>query len=79
VAQALGVPFDAFVAEDVVPLTAEERNRRDLERLAHLSQDMREFVLQPVNAPYLQVAMNLSHMSAEALRQIASGLLEITL
>jgi hypothetical protein len=28
--------------------------------------------------PYLQVAMNLSHMPAEALRQIASGLLEIT-
>jgi hypothetical protein len=39
---------------------------------------VRDFVLQPINTPYLQVAMNLSRMPAETLRQIASGLLEIT-
>jgi hypothetical protein len=49
-----------------------------LQHLDHLPQEVREFVLKPINMPYLQVAMNLSHMPAEALRQIASGLLEIT-
>lgn len=77
-AQALGVPFERFVADDVIPVTSQERMRRDLKRLSTLPPHIRDFVLQPINAPYLQVAMNLSQMPAETLRQIASGLLEIT-
>ena len=46
--------------------------------LAHLPVDVQEFVAKPINIPYLQVAMNLSQMPAETLRQIASGLFEIT-
>ncbi len=77
-AETLGLPFDTFIAEDVIPLTETERNARDLRRLAQLPSQIREFVLKPINVPYLQVAMNLSTMPAESLRQIASGLLEIT-
>jgi transcriptional regulator with XRE-family HTH domain len=77
-ADVLGIPFQEFIAEDVIPLTSEERSRRDLQQLGHLSQEVREFILKPINVPYLQVAMNLSQMPAETLRQIASGLLEIT-
>jgi transcriptional regulator with XRE-family HTH domain len=77
-AQTLGIPFERFVDEDITAMTAEERNQRDLERLAHLPPEIRDFCLQPINTPYLQIAMNLSRMPAETLRQIASGLLEIT-
>jgi transcriptional regulator with XRE-family HTH domain len=77
-AKQLNIVFEDFVQKDIIPLTPAERDARDLQYLAHLPQDVREFVLKPINMPYLQVAMNLSHMPAEALRQIASGLLEIT-
>jgi hypothetical protein len=77
-AQTLGIPFERFMAEDVTAMTAEERNQRDLQRLGHLPPTIRDFVLQPINTPYLQIAMNLSQMPAETLRRIASGLLEIT-
>ena len=77
-ADALGIPFQEFIAQDVIPLTSEERSRRDLQQLGHLPPEVREFILKPINIPYLQVAMNLSQMPAETLRQIASGLLEIT-
>jgi transcriptional regulator with XRE-family HTH domain len=77
-AQTLGIPFERFMAEDITAMTAEERNQRDLQRLGHLPPTIRDFVLQPINTPYLQIAMNLSQMPAETLRRIASGLLEIT-
>jgi transcriptional regulator with XRE-family HTH domain len=77
-AESLGISFETFVAEDIIPLTPAERDARDLRWLAHLPPDVREFILKPINMPYLQVAMNLSRMPAETLRQIASGLLEIT-
>jgi len=41
--------------------------------------DMQIFVSKPVNWPYLEVARRLSEMSAEKLRMVAEGLLEITL
>jgi len=77
-ARALGVPFDRFIARDIIAATPEERNKSDLQRLAHLPPQVREFVLQSINVPYLQVAINLSQMPAETLRQIATDLLEIT-
>jgi transcriptional regulator with XRE-family HTH domain len=77
-AEHLNITLDDFTHKDIIPLTPAERAARDLQYLAHLPQEVREFVLRPINLPYLQVAMNLSNMPAEALRQIASGLLEIT-
>jgi transcriptional regulator with XRE-family HTH domain len=74
----LGIPFTEFTAEDVVPLSPEEQSTRDLTVLDHLPPEVREFIAKPINIPYLQIAMNLSRMPAETLRQIASGLLEIT-
>jgi len=74
----LGVPFTEFTAEDVIPLRAPAQSKRDLTVLDHLPPEVREFIAKPINIPYLQIAMNLSQMPAETLRQIASGLLEIT-
>lgn len=77
-ADALGIPLQEFTSKDVIPLSEQEQGQRDLSLLAHLPAELREFVLKPINIPYLQVAMNLSEMPADTLRQIASGLLEIT-
>lgn len=76
--KALGIPFERLVGDEGTPVVYDERGNHDSERLSHLSPDVREFVLKPINLPYLQVAMNLSRMPSETLRQIASGLLEIT-
>jgi len=90
-AGALGLPMGAFVDRgepsppqgewrEVPPSEAlpSEAPPRETSDLAHLPVDVQEFITQPINVPYLQVAMNLSHMPAEALRQLASGLFEIT-
>jgi len=37
------------------------------------------FVLKPINLPYLELAKRLSEMSVDKLRDVAEGLLEITL
>ena len=76
--KALGIPFERLVGDEVTPLVYDEHGNHDSQRLSHLSPDVREFVLKPINLPYLQVAMNLSRMPSETMRQIASGLLEIT-
>lgn len=47
-------------------------------RFHKLPEDIQEFVAEPVNARYLEVAMRLSRLSASRLRAIAEGLLEIT-
>ena len=41
--------------------------------------DMQEFVIKPVNLPYLEIARRLSEMSVDKLRDVAEGLLDITL
>jgi hypothetical protein len=41
--------------------------------------EMQEFITKPINRPYIEVAMKLSSLSADELRAIAEGLLEITI
>lgn len=78
-AEALGIPFENLISEDLTPSSdAADQGQHDLESLAHLPPQVREFVANSINAPYLQVAMNLSQMPVETLRQIATGLFEIT-
>jgi transcriptional regulator with XRE-family HTH domain len=43
-----------------------------------LSPELRAFVSQPVNSPYLELALKLSSMSTEKLRTVAENLLDIT-
>ena len=44
-----------------------------------LSPEMRSFVCSPVNQPYLELARNLSQLSADRLRAVAEALFDITL
>ncbi len=53
--------------------------QRYLQQFQVLSPDLQAFVTQPVNEPYLEIARRLSEMSVEKLRDLAEGLLDITL
>jgi len=77
-ADTLGIPITEFVSEEAALSAPEKGNGHEAESLGHLPAEIREFIQKPINIPYLQIAMNLSQMPAETLRQIASGLLEIT-
>jgi transcriptional regulator with XRE-family HTH domain len=46
--------------------------------LAEMPPHLQQFVLKPVNRPYIELAMRLNDLSVEKLRSIAEGLLEIT-
>ena len=77
-AETLGLSIEEFLAEGNAPPPVQDRQVASPTDLAHLPSELREFVQQPINAAYLQIALNLSQMPAEILRQFASGLLEIT-
>jgi transcriptional regulator with XRE-family HTH domain len=44
-----------------------------------LPKDLQDFVLKPINRPYLEIAVKLSKMSVDKMRDVAEGLLDITL
>jgi transcriptional regulator with XRE-family HTH domain len=50
-----------------------------MQKFMDLPADVQDFVCQPVNRPYLELAMKLSSMSRDKLRSVAEGLLDITL
>lgn len=50
-----------------------------MQKFMDLPTDVQDFVCQPVNRPYLELAMKLSSMSRDKLRSVAEGLLDITL
>jgi transcriptional regulator with XRE-family HTH domain len=50
-----------------------------IEEFLRLPLNLQDFVSKPVNQPYLEIAQRLSKISAEELRAIAEGLLEITI
>lgn len=77
-AEQCGYTLDDLTDEHTIPLSQAEQDRQALALLAELGPEMREFVLKPTNALYLRIAMELSSIKTESLRQIAETLLEIT-
>ena len=67
-----------FLDEETIPLGHAERDRQTLVRLNELPPDVREFVLKPTNMLYLRIAMLLSALKTQSLRQIAEMILDIT-
>jgi transcriptional regulator with XRE-family HTH domain len=53
--------------------------QKAMKQFMELPPDLQAFVSQPVNRPYLELAVKLSSMSSEKLRSVAEGLLDITL
>jgi transcriptional regulator with XRE-family HTH domain len=54
-------------------------NEEAIQNFLELPDELRQFAAQPVNRPYLELAMKLSSMSKEKLRSVAEDLLDITL
>lgn len=54
-------------------------SQQSMQKFMDLPKELQEFVCQPVNRPYLELAMKLSSMSRDKLRSVAEGLLDITL
>jgi transcriptional regulator with XRE-family HTH domain len=74
----LSVPMSYFLDQGLRPHGEKVAGIDELERLAQLPAEVREFMLEPGNLLYIRLAMRLSPLSAETLRSIAEGLLEIT-
>ncbi len=77
ICRGMGVPLEYFMDRDS-EIGLWHRMRADFDRFQQLPEDVRAFVLQPINRSYLDLAMKLSEVSTERLRQIAEGILEIT-
>jgi transcriptional regulator with XRE-family HTH domain len=67
-----------FFDREGLPMGRAERDRQMMARLDELSPEVREFVLKPTNQLYLRIALLLSAMKVDSLREIAETLLEIT-
>jgi len=52
--------------------------QKSIEDFLELPLELHEFVCLPVNRPYLELALNLSNLSAEKLRSVAESILDIT-
>lgn len=77
IASALGRVLEDFL-ETQGPIGEWEASQRASERLREIPADVREFLSQPGNLPYLRLAKRLSEVSVERLRGLAEGLLDIT-
>lgn len=77
ISYALGLKIDHFF-ERQGPLGEWDATRRAFERFKELPAEMQEFIAQPMNEPYLRIAMRLAESPAEKLRTIAESILDIT-
>lgn len=77
-AQYLQLPLEHFLDDQEGPVGEWHRQQEVRRRLRELPREVQEFVVQPVNIKYLEVAMRLAEIPAGGLRAIAEGLLDIT-
>jgi transcriptional regulator with XRE-family HTH domain len=78
VAEHLGLPLAHFLDDQKGPVGKWHQREETWRRFGELSTDVQDFVIQPDNMKYVEVAMRLAHMPAGGLRAIAEGLLDIT-
>jgi len=77
-ALSLSARIDTFLDENG-PIGQWMWAQRSMKQFMDLPTELQAFVSQPVNRPYLELAVKLSSMSSESLRSVAEGLLDITL
>lgn len=73
----LDVPVERFFDQHG-PIGRWRNQVNTTQKFLELSPEVQQFVVKPVNRPYLELAMRLSELSAEKLRGVAETLLEIT-
>lgn len=54
-------------------------DQRATQEFLKLPQELKDFISKPINQPYLELAQHLSEMSVDKLRDVAEGLLDITI
>lgn len=77
--QELGVTIEHFTETERGPLGRHEAQYKVRRLFSEMSPEIQAFLLNPVNASYLETAWRLSEMDVDKLRQIAESLLDITL
>ncbi|MBI2758740.1 MAG: XRE family transcriptional regulator [Chloroflexi bacterium] len=75
---ALGSRIETFFDQSG-PVGQWMTDQRSVQQFLELPKELQTFVCQPVNRPYLELALKLSSMSTDKLRSVAEGLLDITL
>ncbi|MEW6717929.1 MAG: helix-turn-helix transcriptional regulator [Chloroflexota bacterium] len=78
IAEALQLPISTFQDEDG-PVGRWVNEQLAIQAFFELSPEIQDFIIKPINRPYLELAQRLSEMSVEKLRSVAEGLLDITL
>ncbi len=79
ICRALSLSLDDLVYDARGPLARHEQQQKYRYSFEELPLPMKDFVSQPANLAYLETALRLSEMDTARLRQIAEGILEITL
>ncbi|HIE24629.1 MAG TPA: XRE family transcriptional regulator [Anaerolineales bacterium] len=74
---ALGSNMDNFFDKDG-PIGQWMMRQNAVVDFLALPPELQDFVRQPINRPYLELALTLSDFSAEKLRSVAEGILDIT-
>jgi transcriptional regulator with XRE-family HTH domain len=74
----LDLSIDHFLDQKSGPVGEWEKEKEAYEAFLQLPEEIREFIVKPINWSYLDVAMKLAHMPAGSIRGIAEGLLDIT-
>ncbi|MCK4541067.1 MAG: helix-turn-helix domain-containing protein [Spirochaetales bacterium] len=78
IANIFNVPIKFFF-DNQGPIGNWELQQQTQNYFSELPPELVSFIIKPVNRPYIELAQRLSEMSAEKLRAVAEGLLEITL
>jgi transcriptional regulator with XRE-family HTH domain len=76
--EVLNLDFYELVDADLGPDSPQARHQRNVQRLTMMPEHIQDFVLNPVNAMYVEMAVKVSKLPVNTLRQIAEGLLDIT-
>lgn len=61
------------------PIAAWAHSHKAGSAFVDLPEDLQAFILKPINRPYLEIAVKLSQMSVDQMRDVAERLLDITL
>jgi transcriptional regulator with XRE-family HTH domain len=79
-AKSINLSLNHFMDQGLRPGEAgsEVATLEEIAQFSKLPKEVREFLSNPANLLYIKIAMSLSELSAETLRALAEGLLEVT-
>jgi transcriptional regulator with XRE-family HTH domain len=72
------IPLSSMISDFTLTNEIPAQKNQVPEEMQQLPEELYEFIQNPANQPYLELAKRLSEMDAAKLRSIAEGLLEIT-